>query len=214
MKRYFFILFLLLFAQISAADALRERLQEQLPRILSEISEVRGEFVSVDPFFGGGKSLINDVYLIKTDREELVIKLGNPRWEKSKTENEVAVVNFLYKNSAIPVPKIYAYEASQEHSAMGREYIIMAKIEGEPMSSVYSDLIRDKEQFYSILSQLASILAELRSFHFDAIGNFRIKEDCSLTMKGIIDFPEGNSLRHFPPLLHMRGHISVITSMR
>ncbi len=170
------------------------QLKQELPQLLSELAEVDGSFVDVEPFLDGGKSLINDIYLIRTETKDLVIKVTSDRWEGKKTVNEVALLKFLKTHSTIPVPKVYAYCADKELSPIHKEYIILEKIEGIPLSLAYPSLANDRALYESVLSQLADILSQLRLFHFDAIGNFLPTEGevASLTLRSIIDFPDSD----------------------
>jgi hypothetical protein len=57
----------------------------------------------------GNNGVINTIYFIKTkENKDLVLRIINPlkKWRKIKTINEVEIINFIYDNTNVPVPKI------------------------------------------------------------------------------------------------------------
>lgn len=164
-------------------------LHDQLPEILDDNLDEKNLYESVSVLVDGGPSFINSVYLITLkDGRELVIKIGNPVWKGSKTLNEVAALSFLKKNSMIPVPEILAFDSDSDHSAIRNEYIIMPRVEGRPLSSEIGRIYSNKPVYFQILDQLASIIAQLKSFRFASLGNFAFSDENELEVMGIVDF--------------------------
>ena len=90
----------------------------------------------------------------------------------------VHIMQFLEKESSIPVPHVYSFDTTFNNN-LGRPYVIMDKVPGRPLW----DLI-DKgwelhdETIHKIVQQWGAISIELASFKFDKIGAlYRTDED-------------------------------------
>lgn len=194
-----------LYARIidSKENSILELVAKNLKHHLDDNPNIKGKILSVEPLKDSGGSFINDVYLLKTtEMEELIIKIANPNWERFKTLNEVNAITFLKNNTTIPVPTIVAYEDDKKRSCIGREYIVMHRMNGKALNLVYNDIKNDQNRKKNILSQLAKILSELRSYKFDRMGSFYRQFDYKNKIKpsGVVDYPgcEGiNSLQQF-----------------
>lgn len=163
----------------------------QLPSIINECPGMKDHFLGVKPLEDGGPSFINSVYLIELKNgDELIIKIGNPIWKDSKTLNEISALKFLKIHSEIPVPYVLAYNNNVDHSPIGKEYIIMPRMPGRPLNYEIEKLYKDKISYYKILDQLALIIAQLKSYQFSTIGNFKEYKngDRFLEIGGIVDF--------------------------
>ena len=131
------------------------------------LSRINKELKSYKRFELG---VINPIYFIKTnDKSEYVLRLTNPFWSGHKTENEVTVINFLRKNTTIPLPVIVDYDFSD--SRIGYEYIFMEKVPGKPLGKVWEKLSKKDKKI--ILKQIAGIFAQLKKFSFSKIGSFK-----------------------------------------
>lgn len=170
--------------QAEQVSSLLEKMSREVPGILQNMPEVRGQFLYVTSLDGAGPSFINSVYLIKTTEEELVIKIANPLWKEVKTTNEAAALAFLKANTKVPVPEVLAFETDEKKSPLGCENIIMPKIKGKPLSSEISRLYQDRERYLRVLDKLAAIVAEIRSYSFSELGNFTKDGE----IHGIVDF--------------------------
>ncbi len=55
----------------------------------------------------------------------------HPYWKVLKTEHEVTIVNYLFKNQTIiKVPEIIAYSYNENTSPLKCEFILMKKVKG------------------------------------------------------------------------------------
>ncbi|MCF7872092.1 phosphotransferase [Candidatus Woesearchaeota archaeon] len=138
---------------------------ESIEKVLSKI----GESLESKQLFNNGFN--NQVYFIKTKSgKELVLRLTNPleKWKTYKTLNEVEAINFLSEKTNIPVPQILDYSIDKE--LVGFEYILMNKIEGEPLSEKYESY--SKEDRTHVLQQIADFYVQIKQFEFDKIGWF------------------------------------------
>ena len=93
-------------------------------------------------------------------RHVLKIGKGNP--------NEADTMNFVRKHTTLPVPEVINYWTYD-----GNNYILMQKMPGETLESIWSRLNVDDKR--SIMSQLKSYVEEMRKLEFGHIGGVNRK---------------------------------------
>ncbi|UKZ78686.1 hypothetical protein TrVFT333_006432 [Trichoderma virens FT-333] len=100
------------------------------------------------------------------------IEAGQDRvWEK--LESEVATIQYLERNTKIPVPHIRAYgrDAKLTEAGLGTQmYLITDFISGEPLDRKLLINAEEKHRL-NFYSQLIDILVELRKLEFPSIGS-------------------------------------------
>ena len=84
-----------------------------------------------------------------------------------RIESEVATMEYIESHTNIPVPHVIHYSAHAEGEVRS-PYIIMSKVEGVTLVSVWNDMDDDKRRI--ILRQVIDILLELWSHRFDKKG--------------------------------------------
>ena len=89
-----------------------------------------------------------------------------------KTESEVATIAFLRANTAIPVPRIIAWQSNLDGD-LGSEWILMEKLEGATLLSVWRKLPWERK--LSLVEEVAKLMKELQSHRFDKIGSLYFK---------------------------------------
>lgn len=187
MRFLFKSLTLLLLCCFSIYADFCQEISDDLRIILQKTEAINGEFTTVIPFPDQGGSFINQVYLVCTDQDEmLVLKVENKNWEREKTLNEVAALEYLNRNTTIPVPKVLAYESAIHDSLIGHEYILMTRVSGTPLNHEFERIYANPELYSHVLEQLADVLAELKQQTFSSIGSLRAQD--STDIKCPIDF--------------------------
>lgn len=75
--------------------------------------------------------------------ESFVLRICNPHkfWERGRCESEVAVLKYVKEHTAIPVPKIHSYSFDKSTSLLGCEYILMDRVPGVILGSLFSWLL-------------------------------------------------------------------------
>ncbi len=198
-------LFLIAFSTLFLHADIQKDLQKHLPDILEKVEEVEGKFLRVQPFPNQGGSFINSVYLVTTTAgEEFALKVENPNWKNKKTLNEILSIKFLTEHTLIPVPHILLFENNLEVSPFQAEYILMNRLEGKPLNHEIDKIYRDRELYITLLSNLADILAELKSIQFQSLGNFSYED--GLSIRGIIDFHNYNCNESIESFSQYAGH--------
>lgn len=136
-----------------------------LKRISAERLE-RRECVSITKLAEGS---YNKVFLLTMDDDfECIARLALPCYPRFKTESEVATMKFLAEKTSIPVPKVYAWD-SDANNAVGAEYILMERIPGITLSTIWNMLSLDEKK--RIASQVVDIELQLFSTSLDQIGS-------------------------------------------
>jgi hypothetical protein len=109
----------------------------------------------------------------RLEHHELILRVSGRHLPVMKTENEVGIMTWVRRNTAIPIPDLIAWDASEENP-IGHEYTLLARAPGVPLSDVYNSLT--EAQHGRILHQLIDHLVELHSFPWDGIGGLALED--------------------------------------
>ena len=102
--------------------------------------------------------------------QSYIMRVSLPVDPYFKTASEAATLQFVRKNTSIPVPQIIAFDPSADNE-LGFEWILMTKLPGVPLEALWEspDLVWDSR--VQITKTLAVYLKQLRNFKFPLIGN-------------------------------------------
>jgi len=84
-----------------------------------------------------------------------------------KTESELATIEYVRKNTTIPVPEIYFINHNENH-VVGSAFVLMERMDGEQLCNVWSDL--SLKHKLDVIEQLANVTGQLADQKFDKIG--------------------------------------------
>ncbi|KAF4987517.1 hypothetical protein FDECE_15392 [Fusarium decemcellulare] len=115
---------------------------------------------------------------------ELVLRVSGRHLPAIKTMNEVGVMTWLSKNTAIPLPEVIAYDASV-HNAIGHEYTLLSRVQGVTLSDMYESL--SDEQIAQILDQLIDFLCQLQAHAWEGIGGLVLDEQGEAKPAPVLD---------------------------
>ena len=87
-----------------------------------------------------------------------------------KTQSELATIEYVRKNTTIPVPEIYLVNHNENH-VVGAAFVIMERMEDEQLRFVWHDL--SLEHKLGLVSQLADIVGQLADQKLDGIGSLK-----------------------------------------
>jgi hypothetical protein len=122
----------------------------------------------------GGYNLVRFLHIHDSENTILVARvplqsedevIAEDTWKRM--ESEVATMDYVEHYTNIPVPHVYHYSSHTEGDVHS-PYILMSKVEGVPLCSVWDDMDDDKRCI--ILRQVIDILLELWSHRFDKDG--------------------------------------------
>lgn len=100
--------------------------------------------------------------------QEYIFRVSLPIWPYYKVESDVATTEFVRHATNIPVPIIYAFDSNPNNN-LGFEWMLMERIQGTPLNSVWDTMDFDTKQ--NVIRKLASWMAELSRSKFSKIGS-------------------------------------------
>ena len=115
---------------------------------------------------------------------ELVLRISGHHLPQIKTNNEVAVMSWISKKTAIPIPEIVAYDASEENP-ISHEYTLLSRVQGATLSEIYNFL--DNEQINQMIDHLIDILSQLNAHEWTAIGGLHIDDDGEVIVGQVLE---------------------------
>lgn len=84
-----------------------------------------------------------------------------------KTESELATIEYVRKNTTIPVPEIYFVNYNENH-VVGAAFVLMERMDGGPLGAIWEGL--SLEHRLDVVTQLANVTGQLAEQKFDKIG--------------------------------------------
>jgi hypothetical protein len=93
--------------------------------------------------------------------------------------SEVAIMRYVTAHTSIPVPRLIHYCIEADGGGVGSPYIMMSKVDGVPLSSVWKDMEDAKRKI--LLRMVVNILLELAYHRFDKIGTIFQRESDDAT---------------------------------
>lgn len=121
--------------------------------------------------------------------------------------SQVGTMQFIRRNTTIPLPEIYAFNTSMDDT-IGTPYVAMSFIEGEPVYSVWFDDVGPttrEERRQRILRSIARAMVQLEAFSFDKIGSL-VFTDASTTVGVAIGPCYGWTAKHSTPSDYSKQH--------
>ena len=119
----------------------------------------------VDLYAQGG---FNKIYRICTEEDNFLMRVSLPVDPYYKVMSEVATIQLVRKNTGMPVPKIFAFDASNKNE-LGFEWILMEMMPGQPLRSHWRELTLGAKQ--DLVRSVAMYLGRLFRSQFHGIGN-------------------------------------------
>ncbi|EEU33558.1 uncharacterized protein NECHADRAFT_56498 [Fusarium vanettenii 77-13-4] len=122
---------------------------------------------SISPFAQGA---FHRLYCLSSDHTtaEYLMRVALPVDPFFKTESEVATMDYIRRNSSIPVPEIVAY-ASSASNELGFEWILMERVRGVPLEQVWDTMPFQAKMHLTV--ELARSLKKLRQRPFPMLGS-------------------------------------------
>lgn len=99
----------------------------------------------------------NKLYLVQAaGQDDLILRVSLPVDPRFKTQSEVATLEWMSRNTELPVPKVMLHDASR-HSRISFEWILMSKLPGEVWATRWQSMAyATKEQLVKKFCRYAS----------------------------------------------------------
>lgn len=107
---------------------------------------------------------LSKLYDVSFDNQDFVMRISLPVCPSAKTESEVATLDWVNRYTALPVPRVRAYDSSQ-NNPLGFEWILMTKLDGKPLSECWSAISTGCKE--RIVRQIAAFSASTFNQSFD-----------------------------------------------
>ncbi|KAI0247102.1 phosphotransferase enzyme family-domain-containing protein [Lactifluus subvellereus] len=125
-------------------------------------------------FFSAGTfNKLYSLYPLDNDEgtvESFIMRISLPVDPYFKTASEVATLQFVRKNTSIPVPHVIAFDSSSDNE-LGFEWILMGKLPGVSLKSLWESQALVWEERVQITKTLAGYVKQLMSFKFPLMGS-------------------------------------------
>lgn len=110
-----------------------------------------------------------------------IFRVAMPMIPCDKVESEIATMAYVRANTSIPLPIVFAWNSNQNNE-LGFEWILMEKVAGVPLVSVWRQLTWTQKLGFT--EKLAGYVNELRQSKFDYIGGLYLKSPKSAKTRG------------------------------
>jgi len=111
----------------------------------------------------------------------LFLRVAGRHLPRAKTLNEVGAMRWVRAHTAIPVPAVVRWDAT-EANPLGCEYTLLEKARGTSADAVYDAL--DDRAKESLVAQLADVLVQLHEHSWDHVGGLVVAEDGDSVVPG------------------------------
>ncbi|KAF2224675.1 hypothetical protein BDZ85DRAFT_258885 [Elsinoe ampelina] len=108
----------------------------------------------------------------ESSRAQAIMRVTLPVDPTRKTASEVATLRWLLMNASLPVPKVLAFDAGTDN-AIGFEWILMSKIEGSSLRSVWR--ITSLDAKIDLAKRLADYCSDAFTKQFRGIGSIYLR---------------------------------------
>ncbi|KZV69820.1 kinase-like protein [Peniophora sp. CONT] len=130
----------------------------------------------IEPFAEGG---FNKIYSVSTPShphaQPYLIRVALPVEPRLKTLSEAATIDFVRAHATELVPRVLAYSADAESSALEYEWMIMGKSPGDVLKEHWDAM--DWDAKVELVKTIVGVLAKLHANPLRGIGN--VYPDCS-----------------------------------
>ncbi|KAL9618894.1 MAG: hypothetical protein Q9160_006419 [Pyrenula sp. 1 TL-2023] len=128
----------------------------------------------------------NKLYTVDLDGVRAILRVALPVDPYHKTISEVATIDFVDRNTDIPVPKVFAFDASHQND-IGFEWILMQRMPGQPLRKAWRKLSLQAKE--NLIKQLAYYQSQLFSHKFEKIGNlFKTQSQSEESKERLVSF--------------------------
>ena len=147
---------------------------EALRKVL-KTAEIPPKRWNIQFFAQGG---FNKLYTVQSGDDSFMMRVSLPVEPQFKTLSEVATLDFVRKNTSLPVPKVISY-CSTSSNPIGYEWILMDMMPGTPLKERWTSLTWSAKE--SLVQKLVVYAASMFQKQFRTIGNMFFKGEVSVS---------------------------------
>jgi aminoglycoside phosphotransferase len=115
----------------------------------------------------------NKIYLVRTSQRQLIMRVSLPVCPGTKTRGEVTTLQFLRRETTIPVPEVVALDDSSKNE-IGFEWILMEFMPGNSAYKRWRTLTLSQKT--ALVQQMAELQAQIFRHEFSEIGTLVVSE--------------------------------------
>ncbi|KAI1747165.1 phosphotransferase enzyme family-domain-containing protein [Xylaria castorea] len=141
------------------------------PTIESVIATLK---VAISPDHEYGVRLLHNgtlskLYDVSFNNQAFVMRVCLPVCAVTKTEAEVATLDWVSQYTPLPVPHVRAYDSSR-NNPLGYEWLLMTKLEGKPLSTCWSSVTMGSKE--RLVKQIAAFsISAFNQPFYEGIGS-------------------------------------------
>jgi hypothetical protein len=160
------------------------------------------EHVSIDVAFHA-QGAFNKLYKVSVAGSDCLMRVSLPVDPHHKTESEVATIDFVRKETGIPVSYIIAFDSCNQNE-LGFEWILMEMMTGVTLGKLWRKISWESKE--EIVKQLVKYQAQLFERRFESIGNiFKQHSGSDETSGGTETMPDSFVLGRIVSLIFFWG---------
>jgi hypothetical protein len=132
--------------------------------------------------FQHDNGIVNSIFVLNVEddqfnQKQLFLKIADTHhfFKTKKVTNEVGVLNYLFKNTNIPVPKVLSFSNDSRTSLIGCEYILLEKVEGQNLRELLNEKYKCIDNLpEKIIDNMLELFKEFKKIKINEkkIGNF------------------------------------------
>ncbi|KAJ3442200.1 altered inheritance of mitochondria protein 9 [Anaeramoeba flamelloides] len=137
------------------------------------------------------KGCINSVWQVDCENnDQYVLKVITPlkKWKGIKTLNEATSYEYAKAKTTCKLPNIYSYDATT-NNALSQEYILMEKVQGTILESVWNKISNEKRKI--VIDQIALLVSQLQEEEFTQMGSIRQESKEKFVIDRFVDTGKG-----------------------
>ena len=105
------------------------------------------------------------------------MRVALPVYPYFKTASEVATLSYLADHTSIPVPRVLAHSSCASNDALGFEWILMTRLEGVPLRSLWSTPSLPWRGRVELTKTIAGYIDQMRMIRSQLLGNLYFTRD-------------------------------------
>ena len=153
-----------------------------MARLFPKLSPLPGEDPLIDRLHGGDFNRITGITLPPSTNErtrELVLRV--PRWGQNSLKRTVGTIDYVCRNTSIPVATTIAKDFSSENP-LGKPYLLQQRLQGSDLETLWDDL--NHGQRCTIAREVGTVMRNLLTLESSVTGYMSASLDADTNPMG------------------------------